>query len=500
VVRQSRPLKLLVAASEAIPYAKTGGLADVAGALPREFAKLGHEVILLIPRYREVGRSGRTFRPLLTLPIHTPQGVVPAVIEEDVAGVGDRRDGLRVWAVANDAFFDRPGLYQEAGVDYPDNLDRFVFFSRAIVETMAYLRREREWQTDLLHLHDWQTALCAVYLRTNDAARAELSGVKTVLTLHNAGYQGIFPGTQFTKTGLAPSLFGPNGLEFYGSVNLLKGGMIFSDYLTTVSPTYAKEILTSEGGFGLDGVIRNRRTHFEGIVNGIDVDLWNPETDPHLPATYTAANRQNKRICRDALRREFHLPGTDDPVVAVIGRMAAQKGFDLIEEASPDLVKLGLQLVILGTGEPATEKRFLALHAQFPKHIGLQIGFDEALAHRIEGGADMLLMPSRYEPCGLSQLYSLRYGTVPIVRKTGGLADTVVPFTSRTPNSDRATGFYIMEHSAASVISSVREAVGVFQQPAVWNKLIDNGMGVDVSWAGSARTYEQLFIRLVGQA
>ena len=495
VVRQSRPLNLLVAASEAIPYAKTGGLGDVAAALPREFAKLGHDVILLVPRYRELDQSGRTFRPLITLPIHTPQGVVPAVIEEDVVPVGDRPEGMRVWAIANDAYFDRPGLYQEAGSDYPDNLERFVFFSRAIIEAMAYLQRERAWKTDLLHLHDWQTALCAVYLKTNDAARAEVNGVKTVITLHNAGYQGIFPGSQYAKTGLAPSLFAPAGLEFYGSVNLLKGGILFSDYLTTVSPTYAKEILTPEGGSGLDGVLRNRQAYFEGILNGIDVDLWNPATDPHLPASYTATNRQNKRVCKEALRREFHLPDTDEPLMALIGRMASQKGFDLIEEAIPDLMGIGLQLVILGTGDLETEKRFQALQTRFTEHIGLRIGFDEALAHRIEGGADMLVMPSRYEPCGLSQLYSLRYGTVPIVRKTGGLADTVVPLTHR--KADRATGFHIKQHTSKSVVSAVQEAVEIFRESSVWNKLVDNGMSVDVSWARSAKQYDRLFASLL---
>jgi starch synthase len=493
VVRQSRPLKLLVAASEAIPYAKTGGLADVAGALPGELVKLGHEVILLLPRYRELNQSGRTFRPLVTLPVHTPQGVLPAVIEEDVVPIKDRPDGLRVWAIANEAYFDRPGLYQEAGADYSDNLDRFVFFSRAIIEAMAYLRREREWRADLLHLHDWQTALCAVYVKTNDAGRAEVSGVKTVFTIHNAGYQGLFPGTAFAKTGLAPAWFTPGGLEFYGSVNLLKGGMIFSDYVTTVSPTYAKEILTHEGGFGLDGVLRHRQDEFEGIVNGIDVDLWNPATDPYLPAPYTVTNWQNKRVCKEALQREFHLPQTDHPVIALIGRMASQKGFDLIAEAIPTLMTLDLQLVVLGTGEPALEERFKALHDRYPAKLGLRIGFDEGLAHRIEGGADMLIMPSQYEPCGLSQLYSLRYGTIPIVRRTGGLADTVVPFTARKPNPDRATGFHIPQHTAGSLISTVEETLPVFQGMDMWKRLVENAMNTDVSWARSARAYDRVF-------
>jgi starch synthase len=310
----------------------------------------------------------------------------------------------------------------------------------------------------------------------------------------------MFPGSEFPKTGLPSSLFGVDGFEFYGSVNLLKGGIIFSDYLTTVSPTYAMEILTPEGGFGLDGVLRNRQAQFEGILNGIDVDVWNPETDRYLPALYAAGNRENKRICKEALRREFHLPSTDQPLVALIGRMASQKGFDLVEEAIPGLIKIGLQLVILGTGDREAEQRFEALRGRFPEHIGLHIGFDEALAHRIEAGADMLVMPSRYEPCGLSQLYSLRYGTVPIVTKTGGLADTVVPFLRRKRDIDLATGFQIKEHTATAVISAMRDAVEVFHDAAVWNRLIDNGMSVDVSWARSAKKYEELFRGVLGRS
>jgi starch synthase len=273
--------------------------------------------------------------------------------------------------------------------------------------------------------------------------------------------------------------------------------MIFSDYLTTVSPTYATEILKPEGGFGLDGVLRGREAQFQGILNGIDVDFWNPQTDRYLPAFYTAGDRENKRLCKEALRREFHLPERTQPLVALIGRMASQKGFDLVEEAIPALMKIGLQLVILGTGDREMEQRFQTLRTRFPEQIGLHIGFDEALAHRIEAGADMLVMPSRYEPCGLSQLYSLRYGTVPLVTKTGGLADTVVPFLPRKRNVDVATGFQIKEHTAKAVISAIRDAVDVFRDVTTWNKLIDNGMSVDVSWGRSAKAYTDLFNSLV---
>jgi len=352
-----------------------------------------------------------------------------------------------------------------------------------------------------LHLHDWQTSLCAVYLKTGDRKRVALDGAKTVLTLHNVGYQGMFPGGEFPKTGLAPSLFTPDGLEFYGSVNLLKGGILFSDYLTTVSPTYAKEILTSEGGFGLDGVLRNRKAQLKGILNGIDVDLWNPETDPELPALYTAKNRNGKLICKRALQREFKLPEADVPLLGAIGRMTSQKGFDLIEKAIPKLMTVNAQYVVLGTGDPAYEDNFKTLEARYPNQVGVHIGFDEALAHRIEGGADMFVMPSKYEPCGLSQLYSLRYGTIPIVSKTGGLADTVVPLTDvksrAVSDTVRATGFHIQHHTTESLLQSLRTALQTFRDSNLWNKLIENGMSSDVSWSRSAKTYDKLFASLV---
>ncbi len=494
---QFPPLNLLVAASEAIPYAKTGGLADVAGALPQELAKLGHDVILLVPRYRCVAESGRSFRPLARLPVRTPGGTIEASIEEDVLPVAGHASSLRVWAIGYDPYFDRPGLYQERGLDYPDNLDRFVFFCRSIMETMAYLERERKWRTDLLHLHDWQTALCAVYLKTTVRERAELQGVKSVLTLHNVGYQGLFPGGQFSKTGLSSSLFTPAGLEFYGSVNMLKGGIVYADYLTTVSPTYAREILTSAGGFGLDGVLHNRQAQLQGILNGIDVDAWNPETDPYLPAHYSLSDRAGKLRCKRALQQEFKLPETRRPLLAVIGRMTSQKGFDLIEGVIPQLLALDVQLIMLGTGDRAYEDKFKSLQIRYSDRMGLHVGFDEGLAHRIEGGADMLVMPSRYEPCGLTQLYSLRYGTVPVVRNTGGLADTVVPLNTASPGTGRATGFHVEEQSEKALLASLRYAIRTFEDRMTWDRLVEAGMRTDVSWAHSAIAYDRVFASLV---
>jgi len=488
-----------MAASEAVPYAKTGGLADVTGALPQELAKLGHDVILLLPKYRSVADSGRRFRSIARLPIATAEGTEESEIEEDVIQTGFGNSTVRVWTCRHDRFFDRSGLYQEHGADYPDNLNRFAWFSRAVIEVMAYLAGERAWQTDVLHVHDWQTALCAVYLKTVDRHRSEIQNVKTVLTLHNVGYQGIFPRIQFTGTGLPSGLFSPAGLEFYDSVNLLKGGIIFADRITTVSPSYAREILSPEFGFGLEGVLRNRQDQLYGILNGIDSERWNPATDPFLAANYSADEREGKGACKLALQREFSLPEIPVPVFAVIARLSSQKGLDLLEAIIPKFLSYDVQLIVLGTGDPAHETAFREAQKRYPDRMGLYIGFDERLAHRIEGGADIFIMPSRYEPCGLSQMYSLRYGTVPVVTKTGGLADTVIPFNQKAKSSPKANGFHLASATSESLLAALLEAAEVYRTKEIWNRVIDAGMRADVSWARSARFYEDLFLKLVGE-
>ncbi len=491
------PLNLLIVSSEAIPYAKTGGLADVAGALPLELAKLGHDVILLLPHYRCVTESGRSFRPVCQLQVTTPEGNVDTMVEEDMIPVGEDGCRVRVWTIRNDHFFDRSGLYQDHGIDYSDNLDRFSFFCRATIEVMAHLQTACRWNTNVLHLHDWQAALCAVYLKTVDRDRPEVRGVRTVLTIHNAGYQGHFPGAQFEKAGLPSSLFTPAGLEFYGLVNLLKGGILFADYVTTVSPTYAQEILTPKFGFGLEGVLHTREDRFLGILNGIDIDRWNPQTDPYLPANYSVIDRSGKRLCKQALQREFQLPEAPVPLLGAIARLTSQKGLDLLAASIPQLMAMDLQLVLLGTGEPELEATFKVLQARSPHRMGLRIGFDEGLAHRIEGGADMFVMPSRYEPCGLSQLYSLRYGAVPVVRKTGGLADTVLPLVAGAQRAGQATGFHVEEDTADALLTVLRRAVAVYQDRSMWGQLVQTGMSTDVSWARSAKAYDRLFLSLV---
>lgn len=491
-----RRLNIVIAASEAVPYAKTGGLADVAGALPVELAKLGHRVTLVLPGYRNIWAGHQFLQTAQRFRI--PIGGVPveASLEEEHVPVAGGVHPLRVLAVRCDSMFDRPGLYQDRNGDYPDNLDRFTLFSRAVVEAVGMLGARPDEVVDILHLHDWQTALCPVYLNAM-AKEHRPRHLRTLLTLHNIGYQGIFPGAQFSRTGFDPSVFAPNALEFYGSVNCLKGGIIFSDAVSTVSETYAKEIMTAEFGCGLEGVLAGRPGTVQGITNGIDTIAWNPETDPYLPAHYGVADLSGKRVCKQAVQRELGLPNRDVPLLAVIGRLTPQKGFDLFLEIIAELMALDIQIAVLGTGDRQLEQEFLLAKAQYPNQVGVTIGFSERLAHRIEAGADMLVMPSRYEPCGLSQLYSLRYGTVPIVRRTGGLADTIVPFKPVTAQAGIATGFHFTDSSHEALLTTLLLAMNVYRDRDQWQKLIQAGMNTDVSWTRATQQYVQLYEMLL---
>lgn len=495
-------LHIVMAASEAVPYAKTGGLADVVGALPQELVKLGHRVTLILPAYPPISAQHHPRRTMARFTVPTA-GTKAEVAIEEVQG-DDSASSPRVLAVRYDPYFDRPGLYQSQDGDYPDNLDRFALFSRSILTLTERLTAGGEPTADILHLHDWQTALCAVYLKAMEQEYPSLAHLKTLLTIHNIGYQGMFPGGQFVRTGLAPSWFSDSRLEFYGSVNLLKGGILFADAVSTVSPTYAREIMTKEFGAGLEGVLAGRADGVKGITNGIDVALWNPETDPHLPAHYSSSDLSGKQICKQSLQRELGLPVRDVPLLVMIGRLTGQKGFDLVAEILPELLTLEVQLAVLGTGDRALEEPFRAAKSTHPDRLGLHIGFDEGLAHRMEAGADLFLMPSRYEPCGLTQLYSLRYGTVPIVRRTGGLADTIVPFKPTTAQLRQASGFHFIEPSSDALLNAVLLALEVFKDRKAWQSLVEAGMRKDVSWGYAAKQYEELYRvvqrRQVGQA
>ena len=353
------------------------------------------------------------------------------------------------------------------------------------------------WQVDLLHVHDWQAALCAVYLRTLYQAKSALSNIRSVLTIHNLGYQGLFPAEHFSLTGLPAQLFTPAALEFYGKLNLLKGGLVFADLLTTVSPTYSEEIQTPEYGCGLEGVISGRKDVLHGIVNGIDAEIWNPAKDPHLPTQYSLSDMSGKARSKKGLQRELKLRTDKGPLVGVIARLTGQKGIDLVIDIIPELMELDVQVVILGTGDVKYEQLVRELAERYPGRLAVRNVFDEGLAHRIEAGADMFLMPSRYEPCGLSQLYSLRYGTVPIVRKTGGLADTVVNYTPSAFKGSRVTGFSFTDTSADSLLTCLLLALSIYRKKADWHRIVRAGMEQDLSWARSAEIYLRLFQELL---
>ena len=489
-----------MAASEAVPYAKTGGLADVVGVLPLELIKLGHRVTLIVPGYPSFSSGTRWCQTKARFRVPVSGVSVDVTLEEEIVPVSAGLHPLRVLAVRYDPYFDRAGLYQDQNGDYPDNLERFTLFCRAVLEGLSYLGDVCGEPVDVLHLHDWQPALCAVYLKAKAGVLRPAGSVKTLLTVHNIGYQGIFPAEQFATTGLPPTLFSPSALEFYGSVNCLKGGIVFSDAVSTVSPTYAKEIMTKEFGCGLEGVLADRGDQVHGITNGIDVDVWNPETDQYLPAHYNEADLSGKQACKAAVQRELGLPNRDVPLVAMIGRLAWQKGFDLLLEIIPELVILDVQIALLGTGDRRMEQEFLAARAAHPDRIAVRIGFDEGLAHRIEAGADMLIMPSRYEPCGLTQLYSLRYGAIPIVRRTGGLADTVIPFRPSTVQAKLATGFHFGDASSDALLSAMLLALSVHRERDTWRSMMQAGMKTDMSWSQAAKRYEELYRSIPGKA
>ena len=481
-------MRILFIASECVPFSKTGGLADVVGALPQALAARGHEVGVFLPRYRQT-EPGPVVDRTLSLPLGHELHF-PAVQD------GRERGGVRHYFLDYPAYFDREGLYLDSGKDYPDNAERFALFSRGAVE----FARRMEPPPDAIHCHDWQSGLVPVLLKTQYAADPALGRVPVLFTIHNLGYQGLFPHPSLERIGLPPSLFTMDGLEFYGWVNYLKGGLVYADFLSTVSRRYAEEIQTEEYGHGLDGVLRLRSGRLVGILNGVDYSEWNPATDRFLAAPYSKENLEGKTLCKKDLLEQFQLPSQDlaRPLIGIVSRFATQKGFDLIAEIADVLLRQDLFLVALGTGEPEHERVFRELARAFPRKVGVRIAYDNALAHKIEGGADMFLMPSRYEPCGLNQIYSLKYGTVPVVRATGGLDDTIEPFN---PRNGKGTGFKFKPYSGAALLECVREALHLFTRDRkAWQTLMQNGMEKDYSWGASAVEYERLYQRMARTA
>jgi starch synthase len=465
--------------SEAAPLAKTGGLADVVGALPAALRDFGDETAVVIPRYGSIDLSAsrRVYENLT---------VWLGGVRHDIV-VYQAPAEFPLYLVDCPPLFDRPGFYGASGLDYPDNHIRFAVFARAALGVARYLFRP-----DIFHCHDWQAGLIPVYLRSTFASDPTFAGVRTLFTIHNLGYQGLFPPSALADAAIDPALFGPGGLEFYGRVSYIKGGIAFADALTTVSPTYAEEIQTPEQGFGLDGALRARAGVLTGILNGVDYREWSPDVDPHLPARYSVDDLSGKRVCKAQLLQEFGLPAEaiDRPLIGIVSRFTRQKGTDILAEVAAGIVAEGFYLVALGSGEPEYEEFFHRMAADHPGRIAVRIGYDNGLSHRIEAGADLFVMPSRYEPCGLNQMYSLRYGTVPVVRATGGLNDTI----------DEGTGFKFTEYSGAALLRAVQAAGAAYAQPGRWSAMIRRGMQRDFSWKTSAGAYSGLYHRLLARA
>jgi starch synthase len=464
--------RVLMVTSEAEPFAKTGGLADVLGALPPALARRGEEVAVVMPKYGMV-RPPDAVRIWHEMPLAV--GPRPFTVAIDQV----ERQGVRYLFVDCPELYGRMGVYNEAGADYLDNHLRFALLNQAALGIARQI-----FQPDILHGHDWPAGLLAPYLRENHPYDPALAGIKCVLTIHNLGYQGLFPGSTLGELGLSPTLFHQEGLEFWGQVNFLKAGIVWSDAITTVSPTYAREIQTPEYGFGLDGVLRARAAKITGILNGVDYEEWNPEHDPHVRYHYSARRLTGKPFAKFALLREMNLPLIERrPLLGIVSRFAYQKGFDLVEAIAPQLVTENLFLVVLGSGEAHFERMFRQLAEDYPDKVAVRVGYDNGLSHRIEAGSDLFLMPSRYEPCGLSQMYSLRYGTVPVVRATGGLEDTV----------DETTGFKFAEYSPGALLDTIERALAEWRLRTPWRERMRLGMMKDFSWDVAAAGYQQLY-------
>src|SRR5712664_2013065 len=473
-------MKILFVASEGLPFSKTGGLADVVEALPKALVAMGHEVSVVLPRYRNT-KASAVVLPSLTIP--TGDGLrFPAVAD------GTAVAGVRYFFVDDPDYFDRDQLYSVQGKDYPDNAERFAEFSRAAVEIAKHV-----YPADVIHCHDWQSALVPVLLRTLYESDPVLRGVPVVFTIHNMGYHGLYPREALKRLGLPEKLFHMDAMEFYGKVNFLKGALVFADYLTTVSRKYAQEIQTPEYGHGLEGVMRRRADYLTGILNGVDYAAWNPEKDKLIAAKYSIKDMSGKLTCKKNLLEVFHLPPetVSQPLIGIVSRFADQKGFDLIAKVAPDLLAEDLAIVVLGAGEAKYEKMLHDLGKKYPEKLSVKIAYDNAIAHKIEAGADIFLMPSRYEPCGLNQIYSLKYGTVPVVRATGGLDDTIEAFD---PETGSGTGFKFEVYDGMALLGAIHEALAVFRnEPETWRRIQTNGMAKDFSWQTSAIEYAQLY-------
>ncbi len=462
-------MKIAMCASEVVPFAKTGGLADVVGALPSELEEQGQEVIIVLPGYKCIDEKKFKIQRL-----------------KDDISYSIIGKAIKVYFIENSAYFNRDSLYGDKLGDYKDNLDRFSYYCRRTLE----LLKEINFKADIIHCHDWQASLIPVYLKTPYFNDPFYKNTKTILTIHNIGYQGLFPKEEFSKLGLPWSLFNIEGLEFYDKINILKGGMMFSDIINTVSPTYSKEIQTKEFGFGLEGVLNKRRDSVFGILNGLDYSIWNPAKDKFIAKNYSLKTVEDKAKCKEDLQEYCKLPKDKDaPLFSIVSRLAEQKGFDILSEGIDKICRMAGQLVILGTGDLKYHLIMEEMVKKYPKVISLHLKFDDSLAHKIYAGSDIFVMPSRYEPCGLGQLISFKYGTLPLVFKTGGLADTV----------SKDNGFIFDDYSEDGLIKIFKKAITVFKNKKKWAALVTEAMGLDFSWEESARKYIELYAKALSK-
>ncbi|RLC45649.1 MAG: glycogen synthase GlgA [Candidatus Coatesbacteria bacterium] len=482
-------MKIALIASEVFPFAKTGGLADVAGALPKYLARHGQEVIVIMPKYGTIdaGKFGLQ-----------DTGLEIAV---ELAGetsnhklfVSDLIEGVKTYFIDAPEYFEREFLYGTPDGDYPDNSLRFGLFAKSVPRILE----ATGFEANILHCNDWQTGLVPVYLKKEAARGGFLSRVKTLFTIHNIAYQGLFKREELPKLGLGWEYFVVDGLEFWGKVSFIKGGILFSDAVSTVSRKYSEEIQTPEFGYGLETILASRRDVLFGIPNGIDTEKWDPATDGSIPARFSASDMGPKRECKRALAEENGIAYSEDaPIIGMITRLAAQKGLDILSQAFQEMIDLGVNFVILGTGDEEYHCIFERFKEKLAGKVGINIKFDEALARRIYAGSDMFLMPSRYEPCGLGQLIAMRYGSVPIVRRTGGLADTVSEFD---PREMTGTGFLFTEYSAGALTETVKRALNLYKDQPRWQRLVANAMAYDSSWDRASGEYVDLYHKLLGE-
>lgn len=480
-------MQIVMAASECVPFAKTGGLADVMGALPPELVRLGHQVTLYLPRYRGVEAyltEAKVAIRSLTVPFEDYNRFV-TVID------GGLREGVQLYFLDCPEMFDREGLYGTAAGDHPDNAERFGLFARAVLEASKQLG-----VPDVFHVHDWQASLIPVYLRTTYYFDPVLRNVPCVLTVHNAGYQGWFPPITTERLLLPWDIFNMDRVEHYDTFDFLKGGVVYSDAITTVSQRYAEEVQTPEFGYGLDAIFRRRAADLHGILNGVDYAEWDPATDHNIAAHYTAKSMDGKRECRRDLLHAYQLDKVPEttPIVGVVSRLAKQKGMDLVARTAPQLAQEEMVLLVLGSGEQAYETLFRELSGRWPGKIAVHLKYDNVLAHKVEAGADIFLMPSRYEPCGLNQIYSMKYGTPPVVRATGGLDDTVEEWD---PETRTGTGFKFSSTDPLDLLAALRRAFAAFQDKAAWRQLMKNGMAQEFTWNKPARKYVAVYEEVV---